>query len=63
MTPSPVEPNQEFIGLVDANCFYVRCERSFDFDPTLRNLPVLVFCVRLGNDHMLIRNRFLSARW
>lgn len=40
MSPPPLSPNQEYIGLVDVNSFYVSCERSFD--PRLLNKPVLV---------------------
>lgn len=38
-------PSQEYIGLVDANCFYVSCERSFD--PTLVGVST---CVLSNND-------------
>lgn len=52
---------QEYIAHVDVNSYYVSCERVFD--PKLDNRPVIVLCVRLDSDHMVIRNRFVSARW
>lgn len=45
MSTPPVIPSQEYIGLVDANCFFVSAERSFD--PTLWGVAT---CVLSNND-------------